>query len=547
MTTMELNKPQTIILGKPPNYDVTIIRQNYPNHHPIQSHKTNNLSDIRNELFHNAPTAEKYDELYKFMEQLTNLSNGSKHHFFNFEIVIDKGPKNIVNKTSNDIELRLKIKSRTRDSTFLPSPQIQTQNSIILPPNVSLKSNDPIILDSPEDAAINNVAKMAGKYPTPQLKFNQSLNNSINLSNNQNVLKSYLPLTSPGPVIVNNNLINGPMNRSLSQSTPEIKLKKFNLPANSGVVLQNPPAPRIIQAPPQNIVTTTAPPPITPTVNSIIKHLPAEKDEPWHAEIYSEVRNHCVTKLLQNIYPSFNETHSQEEIGKKLIEFARRIESDAFETSQNKTQYYYKLAEQINKIQQELRQKERHDSVNSTSVDAASKSPKSDAVFMADQNDNENNTNPSRDLDMSVDTEEKLINESEILLQQLKQETLENSQDSNESSNRKLNTLAQVTMATSQLERNLQTTPNLQTPNLKNLEIISNSGDNESPNDEDSSRKRITSSGSVEKIKTANSTESHKLQRSVHSAISVNEFSEPEEDGCSKSKKIKLEAGKNAK
>lgn len=96
--------------------------------------------------------------------------------------------------------------------------------------------------------------------------------------------------------------------------------------------------------------------------NNKINHIPPINNQEWHRDILPELRDHLVKKILTAIYPNFNSTHEQEAIGQKLIDFSKKIESDAYETSVNKDSYYHKLADQIYKIKRELDNKDLGDS-----------------------------------------------------------------------------------------------------------------------------------------------------------------------------------------
>ncbi|EFP09109.1 hypothetical protein CRE_25259 [Caenorhabditis remanei] len=76
----------------------------------------------------------------------------------------------------------------------------------------------------------------------------------------------------------------------------------------------------------------------------------------WRNQMPQELRDHLVGKLIRAIFPEESDLPQDQVEQMNVIEDAKTIERELFETATDREQYYNLLAEKIYSIQRDIRQ-----------------------------------------------------------------------------------------------------------------------------------------------------------------------------------------------
>ncbi|ESN92561.1 hypothetical protein HELRODRAFT_153495, partial [Helobdella robusta] len=77
----------------------------------------------------------------------------------------------------------------------------------------------------------------------------------------------------------------------------------------------------------------------------------------WQQQIQPILRNHLVQKLVNAIFPNTDPSFLNNDRMQSLVQYAKKLEGDMYDSATSKEAYYTLLAEKIYKITKELEEK----------------------------------------------------------------------------------------------------------------------------------------------------------------------------------------------
>nr|KAF6319688.1 hypothetical protein mMyoMyo1_008427 [Myotis myotis] len=101
-----------------------------------------------------------------------------------------------------------------------------------------------------------------------------------------------------------------------------------------------------------NIGTLSTMPAAAPTSSTGVR-------EGWHEHVTQDLRSHLVHELVQAIFPTPDPAALEDPRMKNLVDYAKRVEGDMYESANSWAEYYRLLSERIDMIQKEQEERRR--------------------------------------------------------------------------------------------------------------------------------------------------------------------------------------------